>query len=74
MSLKKAGYEPQVSYECGRITRLVSKFNKITFIIKTQQLITSSIDGIVCVSGETVNNNMEAAHVNFKRQVFRKEF
>jgi hypothetical protein len=31
--LANAGYIPQVSYECGRLTRLVSKFNKITFIL-----------------------------------------
>ena len=29
--LANAGYIPQVSYECGRLTRLISKFNKITF-------------------------------------------
>ena len=29
---------------------------------------------MVCVSSETVYNNMEAAHVSFKKQLFRKEF
>ena len=72
--LVNAGYMPSVAYECGRLTRLVAKFNKIIFIIRTQQLVTSSIDGMVCVSSEIVYNNMEAAHVNFKKQLFRKEF
>jgi hypothetical protein len=52
----------------------VTKFNKNTFIIRTQQLVTSSIDGLVCVSGENVYNSMEAAHVKFKKQLFIKEF
>ena len=29
--LKEAGYEPAVKYECGRLTKLILKFNKIIF-------------------------------------------
>ena len=72
--LQNAGYFPTVYYECGRITKLICKFNKITCIIKTQQLITCAIDGMVCVSNENVYNNMEVANVNFKKKLFRKEF
>ena len=71
--LKNVGYEAKTTYECGRLTRLIVKVNSIIFIIRTQQLITSSIDGEVCVSSEDVYNNMESAMVNFKKQLFKKE-
>lgn len=71
--LKNVGYEPKTTYECGRLTRLIVKVNSIVFIIRTQQLITSSIDGEVCVSSEDVYNNMESAMVSFKKQLFKKE-
>jgi hypothetical protein len=71
--LKNAGYEPKVMYQCGRITRLFIKVNSIIIIIRTQQLLTCCIRGMICVSGEDVYNNMESAMVNFKKQLFKKE-
>jgi len=48
------GYEPGICYESGRITKLFLEFNKITFIIKTQQLITSTVERPIVVENEDI--------------------
>ena len=68
--LKNVGYESKTTYECGRLIRLFVKVNSIIFIIRTQQLITSSIDGEVCVSSEDVYNNMNEAMCKFNKSLF----
>mgnify|MGYP003340104671 CR=1 FL=1 len=35
--LRDAGYRPGVTMDCGRIVSLILEFNKVVFIIKTQQ-------------------------------------
>ncbi len=49
--LTDAGYSP-VNFEAGQITALKLEFNKRFFLIETQQLIKSAIDGDVVVDDE----------------------
>ena len=46
------------------------KFNKITYIIKTQNLIKSSVDGCIAVSTEQTYNNMNKAMFDFNKALF----
>ena len=66
----KAGYEPKVIFESGRVTRLIAALNNISVIIKTQQLITSSTDGFIAVDSEEAYNKMNEAMTKYNKQLF----
>ena len=68
------GYQPHIKYETGRINKIIMKFNKHIFILRTQQLITSVIQYPIVVDSELVYNKMNAAMVNFSRQFFLKKY
>ena len=63
------GYEPRIKYT-GIIDEIRVKFNKITYIIKTQNLIKSSSDGWIAANNETMYNNMNKAMFNFNKSLF----
>ena len=52
--LTDVGYSPGINFEAGRITALKLEFNKRFFLIETQQLIKSAIDGIVDVDDDVI--------------------
>ena len=68
------GYEPGICYESGRITKLFLEFNKITFIIKTQQLITSTVERPIVVENEDIYNRMNQAMVKLNKSMFRQSY
>ena len=67
--LMNIGYEPRIKYT-GVIDEIRVKFNKTTYIIKTQNLIKSSSDGWIAVSNETTYNNMNKAMFNLNKSLF----
>ena len=67
--LLNSGYEPRIKYT-SIVDEIRVKFNKITYIIKTQNLIKSSSDGWIAVSNETTYNNMNKAMFNFNKPLF----
>ena len=67
--LLNIGYEPRIKYT-GIIDEIRLRLNKITYIIKTQNLIKSSGDGWIAVSNETTYNNMNKAMFNFNKSLF----
>ena len=69
MQLLNIGYEPRIKYT-GIIDEIRLILNKITYIIKTQNLIKSSGDGWIAVSNETTYNNMNKAMFNFNKSLF----
>ena len=69
--LRSAGYDTGIKYETGRITHLIMEFSKITFIIRTQQLITSVIQYPVVVDNEETYNLMNTAMVDFNKKLFK---
>ena len=66
----KSGYEPRIVFQAGIITEIKLRFNKINYIIKSQNLIKSSSDGCISVSNETTYNNMNKAMFNFNKSLF----
>ena len=68
-NLIQSGYEPRINFH-GIITDMRFKLNKITYIIKTQNLIKSSVDGCIAVSTEQTYNNMNKAIFNFNKALF----
>ena len=68
--LTDAGYSPGINFESGRITALKLEFNRRFFIIETQQLIKSAIDGIVVVDDEATYNNMSEAMTDLNNKLF----
>ena len=49
---------------------ITSEFNGITFVIKSQQLVSSSIERSEAVENETTYNNMNRAMHNFHSAIF----
>ena len=71
--LVKAGYESEPIFESGRVVRIIAYFNNIPIIIKTQQLITSSSDGIIVLDNENVYSKMNEAMTKYSQQLFKKK-
>ena len=71
---KMAGYEPQVKFSGCIISELYFKFyikkKSIKYRVKTQNLITSSIDGTIEVRTEQIYNNMSKAMYEFNKALF----
>ena len=63
--LVNSGYEPRITFQAGIISEIRMKFNKISYIIKTQNLLKNSPDGCIAVNEETTYNNMSVAMFNF---------
>ena len=66
----ESGYEPKIRYEAGTISQIKLRFMKNTYIIATQNLVPSSIDGSVRVKCETTFNNMNKAMFKFNKALF----
>jgi hypothetical protein len=71
--LREGSYEPKNLYEAGKISRVTLELNNRIFIIKSQQLITSEIDGQVMVDTAETYNRMNAAMTRFYDRVFRND-
>ena len=67
-----AGYEPQASFTGCLISDLYSKFyiKKKSTILKTQNLVMSSVDGTIAVRTEQIYNNMSKAMCEFNKALF----
>ena len=64
-------YTPGIKYETGRIINLILSLNKTILIIRTQQLVTSTIERPIIVDSELVYNNMSDAMTKFNKQMFK---
>jgi len=71
--LIEAGYEPSIKYQAGKLTHINLKLGKIMFMMKTQQLVPDSLDGMCSVSSEIVYNNMNQAMTLFHTQLFKND-
>ena len=71
---KLAGYEPQVRFTGCIISGLYFKFyikkKSIRYRIKTQNLVTSSVDGTITVRTEQIYNEMSKAMYEFNKALF----
>ena len=71
--LIEAGYEPSIKYQAGKLTHINLTLGKIMFMMKTQQLVLDSLDGMCSVSSEIVYNNMNQAMTLFHTQLFKND-
>ena len=71
---KMAGYEPQVRFTGCIVSDLYFKFyikkTSIRYRIKTQNLVTSSVDGTITVRTEQIYNKMSKAMYEFNKALF----
>ena len=71
---KMAGYEPQVRFTGCIVSDLYFKFyikkKSIRYRIKTQNLVTSSVDGTITVRTEQIYNKMSKAMYEFNKALF----
>ena len=65
------GYAPGINHRLGNIVTLFWKFDNITFIIKSQKLVTSSIERHVSASTADVFNNMSLQFQTFHKKLFK---
>ena len=63
--LISSGYEPRIRFQAGIVSEIRMKFDKIKYIIKTQNLLKTSVDGCIAVSDEKTYNHMNLAMFNF---------
>ena len=68
--LLDAGYNPGINFEAGRLTAIKVSLNGILYMIQTQQLIKSAIDGVVAVDDEETYNMMNQAMMAFNHRIF----
>ena len=63
------------SYDTSNISSIGMTFNKgrVIVYIRQQQLISSEIDGLVEIDDPETYTNCEAAYLDFKLKVLRKE-
>ena len=66
----ESGYELKIRYEAGTISQIKLRFMKNTYIIATQNLVPSSVDGSVRVKCGTTFNNMNKAMFKFNKALF----
>jgi hypothetical protein len=69
--LKAVGYEPIIKYECNRITGMYMTFNGINFAVRSQQLITSSIEREIAVDSEKVFSRLNEEMNKFHDALFK---
>ena len=71
---KQAGYEPQVKFSGCIVSELNFRFyiNKrlIKYKVKTQNLVTNTTDGSICVRTENIHNRMFKAMYDFNKALF----
>ena len=71
---KQAGYEPQVKFSGCIVSELNFRFyinnRLIKYKVKTQNLVTNSIDGSICVRTENTYNRMSKAMYDFNKALF----
>ena len=69
-----AGYEPQVRFTGCIVSdlyfKLYIKKKSIRYRIKTQNLVTSSVDGTITVRTEQIYNKMSKAMYEFNKALF----
>ena len=68
--LIKSGYEPRIKLQAGIITDIRLKLDEVKYVIKTQNLIKSSVDGCVAVRDEQTYNRMNEAMFKFNKSLF----
>ena len=65
----KSGYEPRITFQAGIITDIRLKFDDVKYIIKTQNLIKSSVDECVAVRDGQTYNRMSEAMFKFNKSL-----
>jgi hypothetical protein len=81
LDLKDAGYDAGITYQCGRITDIYTRFKCsyrkkeyiININIRCQELIKSAIFGEMYISNEQTYNNMHRAMTDFNNKLFKIE-
>ena len=66
------GYHPRIKLECGRLTWIFLVLNDKQIYIKTQMLITSSIDGKIELDDVDTYNKMLSINNKFNNNLFKK--
>ena len=70
-NLKKVGYEPGVNFDCRRLSALYLKFNGLNITIKSQQLVSTILDGDIALEDEAIYNKTTEAMTLFHTALFR---
>ena len=65
----KSGYEPRITFQAGIITDIRLKLGDVKYIIKTQNLVKSSVDGCIAVRDEQTYNRMNEAMFRFNKSL-----
>jgi hypothetical protein len=71
--LHAAKYRPQIKYQAGKISFISLTVNSTVFILKSQQLIYSDIDGLIEIDTAEKYNKTNAAMSHFGAQLFKQE-
>ena len=67
--LTKSGYEPRVTFQAGIIPEIRMKLDQVKYVIKTRNLVKSSVDGCIAVRDEQTYNRMNEAMFKFNKSL-----
>ena len=73
-NLKKVGYEPGVNFDCRRLSSLYLKFNGLNITIKSQQLVSTILDGDIALEDEAIYNKTHRSDDPLPHSPFQNQF
>ena len=72
--MREHGHTPQVKFQkSGRLSMIVDRWNKQTFIIKTQQLTPEEIDGFVYTNKAEIYDKIDEVFADMRNRIFKME-
>ena len=71
--LNDVGFKQQVKFEAGRLTFIFLTINSTTFLLKTQRLVHTEIDGLIEVDTAEKYNKAYEANATFTGRLLRRE-
>ena len=69
--LKKVGYEPGATFDCRRLSAPYFEFNGLNIAIKSQQLVSTVLDGDIALGDEAIYHKTTEAMTLFHTTLFR---
>ncbi len=72
--MREHGHTPQVKFQkSGKLSMIVDRWNKQTFIIKTQQLTPEELDGYIYTNKAEVYDKIDEVFADMRNKIFKME-
>jgi len=68
-----SGYKPGIGFTRGNVSSIKLELNGILYIIKTQQISPSTMDGFITIDQEAIYNKMNEAMIATQNKIFKND-